>query len=64
MMQELSTLQKCSHAHIMEVMELLEDDEHYYIASELLEGGELFDLLMDVERFSEKDASNIIDQVL
>lgn len=45
----------------MDVMEILEDDEHYYIASELLEGGELFDLLMDVQKFSEKDASNIID---
>jgi len=48
----------------MDVIELLEDDEHYYIASELLEGGELFDLLMEVQRFSEKDAANIVDQVL
>ena len=61
MMQELETLQKCSHPHIMEVVDLLEDEDHYYIASELLEGGELFDLLMEVQRFSEKDASNIID---
>jgi len=39
MMQELIILQKSSHPNLMSVNELLEDDDHYYIVSELLEGG-------------------------
>lgn len=41
-------LQKSSHPNIMSVNEILEDDNCFYIASELLEGGELFDRLIDV----------------
>jgi calcium-dependent protein kinase len=46
MLSELSILQKCSHPNIMNVNELLEDDNCYYIATELLEGGELFDRII------------------
>ena len=64
MMSELSVLQKCSHPNIMQVNELLEDDEYYYIVTELLEGGELFDRIIEVQQFSEKKAAFIIKQVL
>ena len=46
MVQELSILQKCSHTNIMSVNELLEDNDSYYIVTELLEGGELFDRII------------------
>ena len=61
MKQELDTLHKCSHPHIMQVTELMEDANFYYIASEYLEGGELFDKLQEVARFTEHDAANIIE---
>ena len=48
----------------MQVTELMEDVNFYYIASEYLEGGELFDKLQEVEKFTEYDAANIIEQVL
>ena len=44
----------------MQVNELLEDDEYYYIVTELLEGGELFDRIIEVQQFSEKKAAFII----
>ena len=53
MIQELTVLQKSSHPNIMSVTEILEDDECFYIASELLEGGELFDRMIDVKKFNE-----------
>jgi len=31
----------------MSVTEILEDDENFYIASELLEGGDLFDRIIE-----------------
>jgi hypothetical protein len=37
----------------MSVNEILEDKNNYYIATELLEGGELFDRLIDNRQFSE-----------
>ena len=43
MIEELNVLRTLSHPHIMDVIELLEDDYHYFIVSELLEGGELYD---------------------
>lgn len=48
MMNELAILQKCSHPNIMVANEMLEDDEHYFIVTELLEGGELFERLLEI----------------
>ena len=44
----------------MRIFELLEDDKHYYIVSELLSGGELYDRIVKMKRFVERDASYII----
>lgn len=49
MISELTVLQKCVHPNIMSVTELLEDDDCFYIACELLEGGELFDRIIQVQ---------------
>lgn len=64
MISELAVLQKSSHPNIMSVNEIVEDDNCFYIASELLEGGELFDRLIDVTNFSERKAAYILKQVL
>jgi len=53
MMSELTVLKKCSHPNIMNVNEILEDSNTYYIVSELLEGGELFDRILEVQKFDE-----------
>ena len=49
----MGILQKSRHANIMNVLEILVDDTFFYIVSELLEGGELFDRLLDEESFEE-----------
>lgn len=48
----------------MKVIEILEDDKYYYIVSEILEGGELFERLIQQKSFSEQKAAHIIKQVL
>ena len=63
-MSELTVLKKCSHPNIMNVNEILEDNNNYYIVSELLEGGELFDRILEVSKFDEMKAAFIIKQVL
>lgn len=48
----------------MRIYEMFEDEKHYYIISEFLEGGELFDRIIEKSYFSEKDAALAIQQVL
>ena len=48
----------------MKVFEIVEDDGHYYIISELMAGGELYDRILQLKRFTEKDCANIMWQVL
>lgn len=60
MMSELTVLKKCSHPNIMSVNEILEDANNYYIVSELLEGGELFDRILEVSKFDEQKSAFIL----
>jgi serine/threonine protein kinase len=48
----------------MRIFELLEDDVHYYIISELMEGKELFDRICKKKVFKEADAGKILEQLL
>ena len=45
----------------MRIFELLEDDKHYYIVSELLSGGELYDRIVKLKYFDESKAAYIIN---
>ena len=48
----------------MRIFELLEDDVRYYIASELIVGGELYDRIIMLKTFTESHAAQIIKQLL
>ena len=48
----------------MKIYELLEDRDHFYISSELLMGGELYERIVKIKKFSEQKAAKIIYQVL
>jgi len=44
--------------------EFFEDDKRYYLVTEICKGGELFDEVLSRGKFSERDASVLIKQVL
>ena len=46
MKQELDVLSKTDHPHIVKAYELLEDEANFYIISELIEGGELYEYII------------------
>ena len=48
----------------MRVHEIVEDVGHYYIISEYLPGGELYDRIIKLKRFTERDCVKIIYQIL
>ena len=64
MLQELEVLKNTTHANIMNIIEILDDDHFYDVISEIVEGGELFDRIIEVQSFSEKKAAFILRQVL
>lgn len=43
----MTILANLNHPHIVEVVELLEDDENYYVVQELVRNGELADIIFN-----------------
>ncbi|KXJ91468.1 kinase-like domain-containing protein [Microdochium bolleyi] len=61
---ELDMLQRLKHPHIVKFVDSFESKDKYYIVTELATGGELFDRICEQGKFTEKDASQTIKQVL
>lgn len=61
---ELQVLEETVHPHITRVFELMEDKRNYYIIMELITGGNLFDMVKQIAKFSEMKAANIIKQLV
>lgn len=61
---EVDILSRLDHPHILKLYELYEDANKYYVVSELLTGGELFDYVIKMGHLSEVSAAKIMFQVL
>ena len=59
-MKELSILKTIRHHAIMEVKEILCDENNFYVASEICEGGELYDRLKSCGKLSEENAGYVM----
>ena len=53
-------LQNVNHPNIVRVIDLFEDSVNFYIVTELMKGGELYDHMINVKRLSERQAASII----
>jgi calcium/calmodulin-dependent protein kinase I len=63
-LDELEMLQRLQHPHIVKFVDWFESRDKYYIVTELATGGELFDRICQQGKFTEKDGSQTIKQVL
>lgn len=52
------------HPHVARLRDVFEDETQLRLVTECLEGGELFDRIMKVHRFSERDACDTTFQIL
>ncbi|CAD8176142.1 unnamed protein product [Paramecium octaurelia] len=64
MLSEVNTLKELDHPNIVKLHELFQDAKSYYLVTEYLEGGELFQKITDMKHFSEKMAADIMKQIL
>tara|TARA_B110000285_G_C15109867_1_gene610385 strand:- start:1176 stop:1406 length:231 start_codon:yes stop_codon:yes gene_type:complete len=57
---ELSLLAQNSHPNLIRIIDLIEDEDNYYVVSELVKGGELFQRLLEVKNFTESQGADIV----
>lgn len=57
-------LGEINHPNVIRVVDLLEDETFYYVVSEVLNGGELFNRLSKMRNFTESQAADIISQIM
>ena len=43
------------HPHLVDLIETFEDDRHFCLVTESIQGGELFDHIINLEHFDEKE---------
>ena len=58
--REVDILRSIDHPNIIKILDFFDEEDHYYIVLELAEGGELFDRIIERERYSEKDARDVV----
>ncbi|XP_066990593.1 calcium/calmodulin-dependent protein kinase type 1 isoform X4 [Macrobrachium rosenbergii] len=61
---EIRVLRRLTHPNIVQLLETFEDKHKVYLVMELVTGGELFDRIVEKGSYTEKDASDLIRQVL
>ncbi|KAM5181079.1 calcium/calmodulin-dependent protein kinase type 1G [Mantella aurantiaca] len=61
---EIAVLKKIKHDNIVTLEDIYESSSHFYLVMQLVSGGELFDRILERGVYTEKDASNVIRQVM
>lgn len=61
---EVEILKKLDHPNIIKLYEFAQDEDNYYLITELCSGGELFDRIIAMKNFSEIVASQIMKSLL
>ena len=57
---ETGILSEVDHPNIIVMYDFFEEERMYYIVTELMTGGELFDRIVEKEYYSERDAQRVV----
>lgn len=63
LLQEISILKRIDHPGIVKIFEIFQNTPKLYIVTELFTGGELFDRIKEMKKFSENQAAKCIKEV-
>ncbi|GAM19693.1 hypothetical protein SAMD00019534_028680 [Acytostelium subglobosum LB1] len=61
---EIQIMKKLKHKNIIQLIEVFDSPEYLYLVLELVRGGELFDRIVGKGQYSEKDACNLVRQIV
>ena len=62
--EEVNILKNLDHPNLPRFYEFFEDDSNFYIVMEYCRGGDLFDRILELKKFDENQASEIMSQLL
>ena len=63
-MEEIKVIMQIDYPGILKIHDYKDDEHNFYVITELYTGGNLFDELSEVYKFTERRASLIIKQLL
>lgn len=64
LINEIDILKQLDHPNIVRLYEFYQDKLNFYLITEFIEGGELFDKITKVKCFTELDAAKVMKQLL
>mmetsp|Transcript_7263 Transcript_7263/g.10807 ORF Transcript_7263/g.10807 Transcript_7263/m.10807 type:complete len:389 (-) Transcript_7263:369-1535(-) len=64
LLTEIDILKHLDHPHIIKLYETFEEGNEFYIVTELVEGGELFDRIVSKAHYNEKSARDLVKLML
>jgi len=64
LLTEISILKQVDHPNVINMKEIFETRKKLYLIMDVLDGGELFDRIVENGTFTEKDASNLTRSIL
>lgn len=62
--EEMNIIKTLDHPNIFKIFEFFQDEEKYYLITEYLQGGELFEFISTQKSMSEKTAYIIMEQLI
>eukprot|EP00161_Ancyromonas_sigmoides_P013887 TRINITY_DN358_c0_g1_i1.p2 TRINITY_DN358_c0_g1~~TRINITY_DN358_c0_g1_i1.p2 ORF type:complete len:327 (+),score=164.53 TRINITY_DN358_c0_g1_i1:87-1067(+) len=60
---ECDILHSCDHVNIVKLHDIYENENKLYLVMELVNGGELFDRIVEKGSYTEKDAANLVAKI-
>ena len=63
-MNEIQILREIDHPNILNIVEFFQNEKNIFLVMEQLDGGELFDRIIEQKKMTEKQAQDIIKQIL
>ncbi|CAB9511942.1 MAP kinase-activated protein kinase 2 (Fragment) [Seminavis robusta] len=63
-LHEFDVVRKLDHPNILKMYNLYQDEAYFYIVTDIYKGGDLFDEIIKRTKFTEKDAAELINQLL
>jgi len=63
-LHEVTIMNHLHHGNLVAVVDFFEEDDFYYIVMELMVGGDVFDRIIDLQNYTEKDARDLVKILL